>query len=63
MILNLFLLMSEYMLTDENPCTYRPCDAQLCKKCPCSHNINTGLIKQISLYDTALAMKNQTFDQ
>ena len=26
--------------------------------CPCSHNNNTALIKQISLFDTALVMTN-----
>ena len=26
------------------------------KKCPCMHNNNTAVIKQISLFDTALAM-------
>ena len=29
------------------------CDAKL-EKCPCSHNYKTALIKQISLFDTAL---------
>ena len=35
-----------------------PCDAKFCEKCPCSHNNNTALIKQISLFDTALVMTN-----
>ena len=30
-----------------------PCDAKFSEKCSCSHNINTALIKQISLVDTA----------
>ena len=34
------------------------CSAKFCENCPCSHNNNTSLIKQISLFDTALAMTN-----
>ena len=35
-----------------------PCDAKLSEKCPCLHNNNTALKKQISLFDTALVMTN-----
>ena len=35
---------------------FGPCDAKFSKKGPCSHN--TGLIKQISLFGTALVMTN-----
>ena len=37
-----------------------PCDAKFKrrKKCPCSHNDKTALIKQISLFDTAFVMTN-----
>ena len=34
----------------------RPCDAKFIEKYPCSHNNNIALIKQISLFDTALVM-------
>ena len=34
-----------------------PCDAKFYKKCPCSHNNNTALVKQIFLFDTALVIK------
>ena len=34
----------------------RPTDEKFSEKCPCSHNNNTALIKQISLCDTALVM-------
>ena len=34
-----------------------PCNAKVReKKCPCLHNNNTALIKQISLIDTALVI-------
>ena len=36
----------------------RPNDAKLSEKCPCSHNNKTALIKQISLFGTALVMTN-----
>ena len=36
----------------------RPSDAKLSENCLYSHNNNTDLIKQISLFDTALVMKN-----
>ena len=40
----------------------RPWDAKFSEMCPCSHNNNTALIKQISLFDTALVMiKNLKF--
>ena len=35
-----------------------PCDAKFYEKCPCLHHNNTALIKQISLFDTALVMTN-----
>ena len=31
-----------------------PCDAKFSEECPCSHNNNTALVKQIYLVDTAL---------
>ena len=34
------------------------CDAKFSEKCPFSPNNDTALIKQISLFDAALAMKN-----
>ena len=34
-----------------------PCDAKFSEKCPCFHHNNTALIKQISLFDTALVIK------
>ena len=33
-------------------------DAKICEKFPCSHNNHTALIKQISLFDTALVKTN-----
>ena len=36
----------------------RPCDANLSVKCPYSHDKNTALIKQISLFDSALDKTN-----
>ena len=35
----------------------QPCDARICVKCLCSNHNNTALIKQLSLFDTALVMK------
>ena len=35
---------------------FTPFDAKFSKKCPCSNNNNTALIKQISLFDTVLSM-------
>ena len=37
---------------------YTPFSKILEKKCPFSRNDNTALIKQISMFDTALVMKN-----
>ena len=34
-----------------------PCDAKFSEKFPCLHNNNTALIKQISLFYTALVIK------
>ena len=34
---------------------FTPCETKFSKKCPCSHNNNTVLIKQVSLIDTALS--------
>ena len=35
-----------------------PCDAKFSEKFPCSHNNTTALLKQISLFDTAIVMTN-----
>ena len=35
-----------------------PYDTKFSEKCPCSHNDNTAVIKQISLFDTAIVMAN-----
>ena len=32
------------------------CDRKFSEKCPCSYHNNTALIKQISLFDTAIVM-------
>ena len=37
---------------------FGPCDVKFSEKCPCSHNNYTALIKQISLFDTALVITN-----
>ena len=35
---------------------FGPCDTRFSEECPCSHNNYTALLKQISLFDTALVM-------
>ena len=35
-----------------------PCGGKFNEKCPCSHSNNTAFMKQISLFDTTLVMKN-----
>ena len=35
---------------------FGPCDVKFSEECPCSHNNYTALIKQISLFDTALVI-------
>ena len=37
---------------------FGPCDAKFSEKCPCSHDNYTALIKQISLLNTALVIRN-----
>ena len=45
----------------------KPCDAKLSVKCPCSHNNNNALIKQIILFVSWQIPKDssqtKTFDQ
>ena len=36
-------------------------DLKISEKCHCSHNNNTDLLKQISLFDTALITKTLNF--
>ena len=35
-----------------------PCDVKFSEQCLCSHHNKTALIKQISLFDAVLVMKN-----
>ena len=41
---------------------FTPCDAKFRrKKCPCAYNDNNALIKQISLFETALVITNDEY--